>query len=218
MKITALGLTCRDLNAQRHFYAEVLELPLLESTATHFAVQVGATRLGFQLEPDLQGVYHFAFNIPENQLAEARSWIQQRAALLEEDGNDEFTASAAWNAQMFYFRDPDGNILECIARHRLANASAQAFGPASLLDVSEIGWPVEDVPRSVERLQQRLGLSVLGTASGTFAPLGDDNGLLIVVEFGRPWFPTAQAAARLPLRLALAAAKVLELGWDAAPR
>ena len=104
---------------------------------------------------------------------------------------------------MIYFRDPDGNILECIARHRLDNASAQAFGPASLLNVSEIGWPVEDVPQSVERLEQQLGLSVFGSASDTFTPLGDDEGLLIVVKLERPWFPTAQAAQSLPLRITL---------------
>ena len=218
MRLTALELACRDLKAQQHFYTEVLGLPLLESTAARFAVQIGATRLAFQHDPGLQGVYHFAFNIPENQLAEAKDWLRHRAELLRQEDQDEFTASSEWNARMVYFRDPDGNILECIARHRLANASAQAFGPASLLSVSEIGWPVEDVPQSVERLQRQFGLSVFGTASDTFTPLGDDEGLLIVVALGRPWFPTAQAAARLPLRLSLAeVAGDLEPEWDAAP-
>ena len=218
MKITALELACRDLAAQQHFYAEMLGLILLESSDSGFSVQVGRTRLTFRLQPEQHGVYHFAFNIPENQLAQAKSWIQERAALLDQDGQDEFTASAAWNAQMFYFHDPDGNILECIARHRLASASAQAFGPASLLNISEIGWPVEDVPQSVERLQQRLGLSVFETGSDTFTPLGDDEGLLVVVRLGRPWFPTTQTAARLPLRLTLAdAAEDLEAGRDAEP-
>ncbi|GAA4006343.1 hypothetical protein GCM10022631_17190 [Deinococcus rubellus] len=218
MKITALELACHNLEAQKQFYAEILGLTLLESSDSGFSVQVGRTRLTFRLRPERHGVYHFAFNIPENQVAEAKSWIQQRAALLEEDGNDEFTASAAWNARMFYFRDPDGNILECIARHRLANASSQAFGPASLLNVSEIGWPVGDVQRDVERLQQQPGLSVFGTPSSAFTPLGDDEGLLIVVELGRPWFPTAQAAAHLPLRLTLAdTARDLEPEWEAAP-
>lgn len=218
MNITALELACRDLEAQKQFYAEMLGLSLLESSDSGFSVQVGSTRLTFRLQPEQSGVYHFAFNIPENQLAQAKSWIQQRAALLDEDGQEEFSSSAAWNARMIYFRDPDGNILECIARHRLANASAQAFGPASLLNVSEIGWPVENVPQSVEHLQKHLGLSVFGTGSDTFTPMGDDEGLLIVVRLERPWFPTAQAAARLPLRLTLAeVAGDLEPEWDAAP-
>ncbi len=224
MRLTALELTCRDLAAQKHFYTEVLGLTLLESSDSKFSIQIGFTRLIFQHQPELRGAYHFAFNIPENQLPEAGAWLRERAALLEEDGLDEFTASAAWNAQMVYFQDADGNILECIARHRLANASAQAFGPASLLNVSEIGWPVENVPQSVERLRQHLGLSVFGNASDTFAPLGDDEGLLIVVALGRPWFPTAQAAAPLPLRLSLidAAGTLQHLvqhplpAWDAA--
>ena len=253
MRIEALNLVCRDLDAQRNFYSEVLGLPLLENSETQFAVQVGQTRLSFRHQPETVGVYHFAFNIPENQLAEAKRWIAERAALIDEDGNDEFTASGDWNAQMFYFRDADGNILECIARHRLANASAQAFGPDSLLSISEIGHPVDNVPQSLERLQKQFDLyglrldrvqrlcaehdlirptgvgakrvpdvecrnrrcpdsctkqtesvlQVFGTASDTFAPLGDDEGLIIVVKLGRPWFPTQEAAFALPFELKL---------------
>ena len=201
VKIEDLKLLCRDLDAQRHFYSEVLGLPLLESLETQFAVQVGRTRLSFRHQPETAGVYHLAFNIPENQLAEAKRWISRRATLLDEDGNDEFTASGDWNAQMFYFRDPGGNILECIARHRLANASAQVFGPGSLLSISEIGYPVENVPQSVEYLRQQFGVNVFGTASDTFAPLGNDEGLLILVSIGRAWFPTGEAAAALPFEL-----------------
>jgi hypothetical protein len=31
---------------------------------------------------------------------------------------------------------------------------------------------------------------VFGTAAAEFTPLGDHDGLLIVVRQGRPWFPT----------------------------
>lgn len=201
MKITELELVCRNLDGQRHFYSEVLGLPLLESATPSFTVQVGQTRLIFHSQPEMHGVHHFAFNIPENQLTAARSWIAKRAPLLERDAEAVFTADDDWNAQMFYFRDPDGNILECIARHRLANASATAFGSDSLLSVSEIGYPVEDVPKSAKRLRQQLGLKVFGAASDTFVPLGDDEGLLILVKLGRNWFPTQQAAQSLPLVL-----------------
>ena len=203
MRIEALKLVCRDLDAQRHFYSEVLGLPLLDNAGARFTVQVGRTRLSFRHQPETVGVYHFAFNIPENQLAQARGWVAKRAALLAEDGNDEFTASKEWNAHMFYFRDADGNILECIARHRLQNASYKAFGPASLLSISEIGIPVEKMPQSVERLSRKLGLTVFGSASDTFTPLGDDEGLLIVVQVGRAWFPTKDTAAAMPFDLAV---------------
>ncbi|AZI42893.1 hypothetical protein EHF33_09135 [Deinococcus psychrotolerans] len=203
MRITELELACRDPDSQRRFYVGGLGLPLLDSTATSFTVQVGHTRLNFQQRPEMQGAYHFAFNIPENQLAAAKHWIQERATLLQEDGNDEFSANPDWNAQMFYFCDADGNVLECIARHRLTNTSDQAFGPESLLSVSEIGYAVEDVAQSAAGLQQQLGLDVFGTASNAFTPLGDDEGLLIVVKLGRAWFPTRQAAQRLPVTLTL---------------
>jgi catechol-2,3-dioxygenase len=59
-----------------------------------------------------------------------------------------------------------------------------------LLRISEIGLAVPDVPAAVATLQNAFGLSVFGTAAAEFTPLGDHDGLLIVVRQGRPWFPT----------------------------
>ena len=38
----------------------------------------------------------------------------------------------------------------------------------------------------------------------TFAPVGDEEGLLIVVRAGRHWFPTTDAATALPIAVTLA--------------
>jgi catechol-2,3-dioxygenase len=59
-----------------------------------------------------------------------------------------------------------------------------------LLRISEIGLAVPDVPAAVAALQNTFGLPVFGTAAGEFTPLGDHDGLLIVVQQDRPWFPT----------------------------
>jgi catechol-2,3-dioxygenase len=202
VKIAALQLVCRDLDGQRRFYGEILELPLLEDSETGFTVQVGFTTLSFELRPELLGLYHLAFNIPPNQFAAAKAWISARTALLRDGDGDEFEASPDWNAHQFYFCDADGNILECIARRRLPPASAP-FGPASLRNVSEIGYPVADVPRTCQRLERELGIRPFGTPSDTFASMGDDQGLLIVVKRGRGWFPTGEAASVLPLKIKL---------------
>jgi catechol-2,3-dioxygenase len=202
MKIAALQLVCRDLDGQRQFYGEVLELPLLEDSETGFTVQVGSTTLSFEFQPEQSGPYHLAFNIPANQLSQAHDWLLARTELLALEGERLFEASTFWNAQQVYFRDADGNILECIARRRLPSAAAP-FGPASLLNVSEIGYPVADVARTGQRLERELGIRPFGQSSDTFAPMGDDHGLIIVVKRGRGWFPTGEAASVLPLKIKL---------------
>jgi len=142
------------------------------------------------VESNEAAIYHFAFNIPENQFAEARAWLTQRVPLvLGPDGEDLFTFES-WNSHAIYFYDAAGNIVEFIARHDLPNSSNQPFGPASLLSVSEIGWVVADVRAAVDTLQNDLGLSVYANSlSDEFAAVGDPNGLFIVVKQERPWFP-----------------------------
>jgi hypothetical protein len=72
--------------------------------------------------PEFDGAYHFAFNIPENQIRSAKEWLMPRTVLLkDEQGNDYFQHSG-WNSEAVYFKDPAGNILEFIARHDLSNA------------------------------------------------------------------------------------------------
>lgn len=217
MNIAALELVCRDLDGQRRFYRELLGLPLLETSEAGFTVQIGSTRLRFQQGDSAAGVYHFAFNIPDNQLAAARDWLSARTLLLKKGEQDEFEGSPDWNARMLYFGDADGNILECVARQRLKNASAAPFGPASLLNISEIGYPVADVPRTCRRLKRELGLTPFGKPSNTFAPLGDDHGLIIVVPLGRSWFPTNEVASALPLKITLSGVHPKLLEEDAQP-
>ena len=67
MNITRLELLTADLQAQRDFYANILELPV-KLTSSGLEVKAGKTDILFtQAPPDFDGAYHFAFNIPENQ-------------------------------------------------------------------------------------------------------------------------------------------------------
>lgn len=176
---------------------------MLAAAPDSFTVQAGATRLTFRADAARAATYHFAFNIPENKLPAAKSWLAGRADLLTQDGADEF-ASQTWNAQQVYFFDPAGNILEFIARHNLPNAAAGPFGPRDILGISEIGLPADDVQATVALLTHDLGLSPFKDQSDTFAPIGDDHGLFIVVRRGRHWFPTTTAADLHPLAVAVA--------------
>ena len=203
MKIRELELKAQNLRQQRAFYVDLLGLLLLEETSTQLTLQAGATRLRFSAGRGSEGVYHFAFNIAENKLAEAKTWLEARLQLLEHEGQSSFTAHQSWNAEMVYFYDADGNIVEFIARHDLPTASPDPFGPQQIVSVSEIGYVVPNVEATVASLTRNLGLEPYGNTSPEFVPLGDAEGLLIVVKEGRNWFPTTTPASVLPLELTL---------------
>lgn len=198
MNITYLELPAIDLIAQRDFYSQILALPV-HLSAEKLEVQAGETELVFtRADPDFDGAYHFAFNIPENQFRAAKAWISERIRLLDdENGQDEFT-SESWNSQSAYFKDAAGNVLEFIARHNLQNRVEVEFDGAQILNVSEIGLPSEDVIRWAKELCARLGVSVFAQEPNeTFTPVGDDNGLLILPIKNRMWIPNSGVPAKL---------------------
>lgn len=202
MQFDALRLRTTHLAAQRVFYTETLGLPLHVEDATAFTVQAGATRLTLAASPDFTGAYHFAFNVPRSLFASARAWIAARTPLLREGERDAFVStSGGWDAEMTYFRDAAGNIVEFIARRTLPDDATGAFGPEMIRCVSEIGLPVADVPAQSAALAATLGAAPYGEQSDTFAPVGDEHGLVIVVREGRPWFPTQTAATDAPVHL-----------------
>src|SRR2546423_211293 len=120
MKIDELQLSASDPASQREFYANVLGLPIHADTADTLALRAGGSRLVFAQAPEgWSGVYHFAFNVPEDRFKEAKEWAARRVALIRNSaGEDEFNF-VSWNAHSLYFYDPAGNIVELIARHDL---------------------------------------------------------------------------------------------------
>jgi len=198
MNITGLELPTKDLQVQRDFYADILELPT-NLTASGLKIKAGQTELLFTRAPDdFDGAYHFAFNIPENQFPAAKKWISSRIPLLRAaSGSDEFP-SQTWNANSLYFKDAAGNVLEFIARHNLKNPADGDFDSRQILQVSEIGLPSEDVVELANELCTRLKLAVFRQEpSETFTPVGDDNGLLILPAKDRIWKPDSGVPAKL---------------------
>lgn len=197
MNITRLELLTADLEAQRDFYANLLELPVRLDPPV-LEVQAGRSRLFFTHSPGFEGAYHFAFNIPTNQFASAKGWISRRVSLLQdENGNDEFH-SENWNSDSVYFKDPAGNVLEFIARHNLDNAVDGDFDRLQILNVSEIGLPSDDVIGLADEICKRLDVFVFRQEPNeTFTPVGDDDGLLIIPVKDRIWIPNSSVPARL---------------------
>jgi catechol-2,3-dioxygenase len=202
MRIAKVFLLAGDLAALYDFYATALQLPVQEATNKTLALEVGRSQLVFEpSSANWDGFYHFAFDIPENQFGEAKTWLSQHVPLISDAGGEDEFDFVAWNAHAMYFYDPAGNIVELIARHDLANGSERSFGGHSLLGISEIGLATDDVAGTASLLGSRLGVGVFrGSQEETFTALGDDHGLLIVVKQGRTWFPdTAKEAGLYPV-------------------
>jgi catechol-2,3-dioxygenase len=198
MRIDHLTLRTAHLDSLYTFYAERLGLPLIERRETRFTVQAGHSRLSFDYMAEFEGAYHFAFDVPQNQIADAATWIESRAQVISFHDKIILQSGPRWNAHMLYFTDPAGNILELIARHNQSNTSHKAFSERSLLSISEIGITTDDVAATVACLTEQLGVGVYdGAGSDMFSAVGDEEGLLIVVKQGRIWFPESGIPASL---------------------
>lgn len=196
-----LATTC-SLTALADFYAKLLDHAPIEQTDEKLVLQVGSSLLTFNyVQSDVAMRYHFAINIPENQFDLAKEWITSYVPLIQSDSGEDTFYSENWDADILYFYEPAGNILELIARHTLENASDADFSSQSLLNISEIGIASDDVAAQVRDIQTRTGETLYRwSGNPAFTPVGDEHGLFIVVERGRIWFPdTGVAAEHLPV-------------------
>ncbi len=200
MKIIEIRLLTNDLSQTILFYTQTLGFKISHQTSTSISLHAGSSLLTFTANNTLPSpIYHFAFNIPHNQLPEAISWLSNKAALLPVTAESNIAEFKNWNANAVYFTDNNGNLLELIARHDLPNSSDSPFTIAAIECISEIGISVDNVPDYTSK----LGLEYFAKQAPMekFAAIGDDNGLLIFAEVNRNWFPTNIPAAKFPLEV-----------------
>lgn len=198
MNFSELQLFSVSIKLLTGFYYEVLGLEISEIENDKIKIKVGTTDLIFIEEKNSDPYYHFAINIPENQINEAIGWLKPKVDLIEYDSSP-IIDFPNWNAHSVYFYDPAGNIVELIARHDLKNASDEPFSAKSFLNISEIGMPVPDVKIFHDELNENFGEKLWSGNLETFAAIGDQNGLFIVVTTHRNWFPTDKPCNLFPL-------------------
>ncbi|MBI5706898.1 MAG: glyoxalase/bleomycin resistance/dioxygenase family protein [Armatimonadetes bacterium] len=192
---SSVDLVAADLTSQAAFYESKLGLPVIRE-GDAIRIELGDTELTFHGQSEgPPATYHLAFDIPCNQIASALDWVQERTEVLATSGV-KLHSFASWNAEAFYFKDPAGNILECIARHGLDNARPGEFDSAGLLYVSELGVPVLDVSAALTQLRA-AGLPVYGSPAADFAAVGEAGALAIVVSDGREWFGSCGRKAEM---------------------
>ncbi|WP_340113402.1 VOC family protein [Maribellus mangrovi] len=193
MRIKSLNIYSTNLSEQVPFYSEVLELPMLESTNESATFQIGESR--FTIQHRVQTTpYHFAINIPSNKVDEALGWLQERVSVLNE-GDRKIQNFEAWNAKAVYFYDRDKNIVELIARKNLGLNSSNKFDTGSLLSISEIGIPVNNIEKIYAPIHRVTGLEIYDGSFERFCAVGDENGLFICVNKNlKTWFPSGDVA------------------------
>lgn len=211
------------LEELRHFYGVTLGMTVsdMDPSDQAFTLQAGRTKMVFKQwsaafeaeERDIEPFYHFAWMIPRNQFQEAKQWAASRVKL-NTDGERDETYSNNWDSHSLYFEDPAGNIVELIAHHQENNEQERAFSVANILQVCEIGLVSEDVPAAVKELE-KAGLARWGEGSDTFSPVGDRNGLFIVVRKERIWFFSSQKAQIFPLEASIQHIGRLQFDWKA---
>jgi catechol 2,3-dioxygenase-like lactoylglutathione lyase family enzyme len=194
-RILSLELrTSTSINKMRDFYSQSMGLDVIEEKADCLAIAAGQTRLTFMsaAKDDGKPFYHFAFNIPENKLLDARTWQRKRTPLLpvpEGLQDPKFPNDVVhfrhWNAHSVFFLDPAGNVLEFIARHDLKNVARGSFDREDILYASEIGLIVDDVPAASRKLREMAGLEQYKGGDEQFTAIGDECGLLLVMKRGR---------------------------------
>lgn len=186
----------------KNFYIDKLGFKLKTGNDDEFSFKAGKTLITFKKSNSKnKPFYHFAFNIPSNKFTEAKEWIKSNnIELISLNGEVEFDFKS-WNAHSFYFYDASENIVEFIVRHNLRNESDEKFTAVSIINVSEIGLPVKDVRETFTLINNKFNIPHFSGDMKTFEAAGDENGLFIIVNEGRRWFPDCQDAEIFPLTI-----------------
>ena len=196
MQISEVHLLTNSLSETEYFYSKKLEMKVLKKTDELLCFHCGSSKLFFHLSSEIYNPkYHFAFDIPENKLMEALEWCRDKAELIPFESNY-IIDFPNWNAKSFYFYDNNGNILECIVRYDLGNTSEETFTGNSLINISEIGFVVDDVYGFCDDFNLKFKTDYFSKQPKreNFSVLGDQGGLFIVSGNERNWFPTLHKA------------------------
>ncbi len=204
MDIQEITLLSNNLAETLAFYSGVIGLPVFNQEGQSLSFSAGKSILTFEESAAIKHpTYHFAFNIPENQIQEAVNWCRDKVELLQITESSKIADYRQWNAHAVYFLDNNGNVVELIARHDLQNSASKTFTAAAITGISEIGLVTEKVPSFTHTLLDTYHLTLFSKQpmQPGFAAIGDDHGLLIIVGKGRCWFPTEVPSEQFPLSI-----------------
>lgn len=197
----SITLHTNKLTEIQHFYLIVLQFRLINSTVDSFTIQVGESSLTF-FQSEEPARYHFAFNIPGNQVQFAKTWLDGRATLnLENEENEIYYES--FDADAIYFDDPAGNVVEFIGRRN--RKTIGDFTASSIFNISEISITTPLVKDAAHKLElfsiNSRNDNVIEPESLNF--LGEGDTFIILVPPNRRWYFSDKMSITCPLVIEL---------------
>ena len=202
MKIKQLHIYTKNLQEQKRFYAEVLELPVRQIGTNMIQVLLGFSEI-FIEEKSTAKPYHIAFHIMPNKIEQDQHWLSDKVECLTFEGNP-IIEFPAWNARSLYFYDENKNIVEFISRKDLFPKTEKNFDAEQILGIAEVGLVTEDVNEKFTYLQQEIGLGRYDGDQTRFCAVGDDLGLLITINRQeKDWFPSNDKAYVADFQIAI---------------
>ncbi len=188
MKIEELILETSSIEQQYEFYTQILNVKVIEKSATSFSIKAGTSILTFKYNNNAK-TYHFAFNIPANKIEEALCWLKERVVVMDVEGKP-IADFKAWNAVAIYFYDKANNIVEFIARKNLEHETKQRFDSSQILNISEIGMPTSNIELLYSEINKIKKIAIFDGDFDRFCALGDEEGLFILIDkHKKKWYP-----------------------------
>lgn len=154
--------------------------------------KIGETTVTFKKSSG--AFYHYAINIPENQIENAYKWLIENTDLKiisSAETSADIIHKPKFNAHSVYFIDPMGNLVELIARHDLKNSAEGDFNPKNmLLKISDVTIITRSLKSSTELLRSSLALTELPGTTNALKPIGGKNGIITLMVPYKPYPPT----------------------------
>jgi catechol-2,3-dioxygenase len=211
MRIRRVTLTVDRPEQVAAFYRDVLQFPVTVE-GRRASVTVGSSRVVFESGDHFRGVHHLAFGVSPADFELARAWLGQRVEPIIVNGSEVIEGPEGWDSTSVYFLGPEGIVLEFIARAADRGVPASEGDVPRPLCISEVGIGVPDVTEAVRTLGRDLGLPPFPPQEARFAPVGGHDGLIILVDQERIWFPTtSKQAANGPVFVEIEAPRAAHL-------
>ena len=204
MKVQELILYSNNLTDTELFYSKILELDVINKSENQISFMIGTSVLTFKITSSTP-TYHFAFNIPCNQIEEAVKWISNKIELIKINNPDVIVSFENWKAKSIYFFDNNNNIVELISKSDLENDCKNAFSKNSLLNINEVGIGTTN-PETIYNLinkETNLPQYHKGPFREDFIAQGFEDCLFVISKNNRNWFPTNNLVQIHPLSVIL---------------
>ncbi|RZJ63819.1 MAG: hypothetical protein EOO45_20100 [Flavobacterium sp.] len=202
MKITGIELLTDSLADTKNFYTTILGL-IADDKEDSIVFTIGRTKLIFRESESIKPIYHFAIDVPNNLFEASYEFVKSQIDIIPINSETEIADFVNWDAKSFYFYDNNRNILEFITRFANKTIADSPFTCKSLICISEIGIVTDDVPAYADELLKKFGTPIFHRqpAGEKFTVCGTDDGLFILVEKGREWYPVDIPAKPFPVKV-----------------